>query len=654
MLYDYTQVTPESVREEADAGLAEAEALVAEAVGASEVSFAARVTPLERAGARLTRAYGRSAFLGHAATDAEVRDAGNAADELLTKWRTQLPFREDVYRAVQAVAESDEVERLTPEEQHVLELWMRDFRRAGQELEPKARAELERIRGRLVELEVAFNRNIAEFQDGIEVTRDELAGLPDEYVERLTKGSAPGTFRVSLDYPELYPFLSQGENRPAREALYRKHWRRAVDENRPLLEEALRLRQQAAELLGHPTWAHYAIEVKMAETPEAVTTFYETIIPRLEPVRDREIATLTERMTADGQTAPLYAWDWSFYDEQIRRADFGVDANLVAEYLPMDACLAGMFALTGDVLGLDYRRLEDAQVWHPSVETYEILDRASGEVLATFYADWFPREGKFSHAAAFPLVVGHRRADGGYERPVSAILANFTPPSGDRPSLLQHDELETLFHEFGHILHMSLTRAEYARTSGSETEIDFVEAPSQIMEHWTWDPEVLSRFARHFRTGEPMPRELVAQMVAARRLNAALKSSIQVYYGHLDLAIHGGDAEPDLDETMRRTYTATGLPYPEGTFLLTGFGHPMGGYDAGYYGYLWAEVIGDDLFGRFEAEGVMSPEVGAAYRRLILEPNGSRPAAELVREFLGRDPTPDAWFRLKGLAPTET
>jgi thimet oligopeptidase len=359
---------------------------------------------------------------------------------------------------------------------------------------------------------------------------------------------------------------------------------------------------------------------------------------------------MNERMTAEGQPAPLTAWDWSYYDEQVRRADFGVDANLVAEYLPMEACVEGMFALTGDVLGLDYRRVDDAKVWHPSVETYEILDRSTGEPLATFYADWYPREGKFGHAAAFQLVIGHRRADGGYERPVSAILANFTPPSGDRPSLLRHDELETLFHEFGHILHMSLTRAEYARTSGSETEIDFVEAPSQIMEHWTWSPEVLSRFARHYRTGEPIPSELVAQMVAARHLNAGLRAMIQVYYGQVDLAIHGGDPEPDLEDAMRRTYVATGLPYPEGTFFLTGFGHPMGGYDAGYYGYLWAEVIGDDLFGRFESEGVMSPEVGAAYRRTILEPNGSRPAAELVRNFLGRDPTPDAWFRLKGLA----
>jgi thimet oligopeptidase len=381
-----------------------------------------------------------------------------------------------------------------------------------------------------------------------------------------------------------------------------------------------------------------------------VADFYATLRERIEPVRDAEIAVLTERMAADGVEGPLTAWDWSYYDEQLRRDEYGVDVNLVAEYLPLDACVQGMFDLTGDVFGLAYRRVEDAKVWHPSVETYEILDRASGEVIATFHADWFPREGKFGHAAAFPLVVGHRRADGTYEKPVNAILANFTPPSGDRPSLIQHNELETLFHEFGHILHQSLTRAEHARVSGSETEVDFVEAPSQIMEHWTWTPEVLARFTRHFRTGEPMPEELIRQLNAARWVNVGLKAMIQVYYGQVDLAIHAGDPEPDLEAVMRRTFVATGLPYPEGTFFLTGLGHVLGGYDAGYYGYLWAEVIGDDLFGRFEREGVLSPEVGAAYRREILEPNGSRPAAELVRSFLGRDPTPDAFLRLRGMA----
>ena len=647
MPYDYTRVTVASVAAETEIALAEADALVARAVAAEEATFEARVAPLEFAGARLTEAYGRGAFLAQAHTDEAVRDAGSAAEERMTKWREALPFREDLYRSVAALATGSE--GLTEEQQRVLELWMRDFRRAGQALATEERAELEAIRARLVELEIAFNRNVNEFEDGIEVTREQLDGLPAEYVDRLAPGTVEGTYRVSLDYPEVYPYLSQASDRASRQALFYKHWSRAVAENRPLLAEALRLRQRAAELLGYPSWAHYAIEEKMAEHPEAVAAFYDTLLPRLAEARDRELAALTHALEADLPGERLNAWDWTYYDEQIRRGQYGVDANLVAEYLPMDACLAGMFALTGEVFGLDYRRVPDAQAWHPSVELYEIWDRATGELVAHFYADWFPREGKFGHAAAFPLVVGHRRVDGTYERPISAILANFTPPSGDRPSLVQHNELETLFHEFGHILHMSLTRASYARISGGEAEVDFVEAPSQIMEHWTWDPDVLARFARHYRTGGPMPPELVQQMIAARQLNIGVKTMVQVFYGQLDLGIHDGRSAPDLDQELRRAYGYVGLPYPEGTFLLAGFAHTMEGYDAGYYGYLWAEVIGDDMFGRFQAEGVTSPAVGAVYRREILEPNGSRPAAELVRAFLGRDPTPDAWLTLRGM-----
>jgi thimet oligopeptidase len=311
--------------------------------------------------------------------------------------------------------------------------------------------------------------------------------------------------------------------------------------------------------------------------------------------------------------------------------------------------MEGMFALTGDVFGLDYREVEDPKAWHDSVRLYEILDRASGRHIAHFYADLFPRDGKFGHAAAFGLVIGHRAADGEYVAPVSAIVANMTPPSADRPSLLKHTEVETLFHEFGHILHMSLTRAEFARFSGGETEWDFVEAPSQIMEHWTWEPSVLRRFARHYATDEPMPDEMIELMRAARFVDEGIKTSIQAFYGQLDLALHAEPVAPDLDEALRRTHEVTGMPYPEGTFMLAGFGHLVGGYDAGYYGYLWAEVIGDDMFGRFTREGVTSPAVGADYRREILEPNGSRDADDLVRSFLGREPSNEEFLRLRDM-----
>jgi Zn-dependent oligopeptidase len=653
MLYDYTHVTPETVSQETDRAVGRADQLVERAIAsAAAPSFDATLLPIELAGAAIGVGYGRGAFMAQVHTNPAVRDAAQDAEERLTKWRVALPFREGLYRAVSAYAQTDEAKQLSGERQRLLEFWMRDFRRAGQELSADKRRELEQLRARLVELEVAFQRNVNEYQDALELTRDQLAGLPNEYVERLRPGSRPGTYRVSLDYPESVPFMEQARDRDLREQLLRKNWNVAVDTNRPLLEEALRIRRRVAELHGKPSWAEHALEVKMAGSPQRVAAFYDELVPPLSEATGREVAAMQTLLADDGHVGRLETWDWAYYDTQQARAEHGVDQNQVSEYLPLDSVIEGMFALTGDVFGLDYRPVEDARAWHPSVRLYEVRDRDTGELLAHFYMDLFPREGKYGHAAAFPLVLGHASADGEHVRPVNAIVANFTPPTEERPSLLthgQHGEVETLFHEFGHILHMSLTRAEFARFSGAETEWDFVEAPSQIMEHWVWQPEVLQRFARHYRTGEPIPETLVRKMAEARYLNVGIRATRQVFFGRVDMALHGAET-PDLDAAVREAYTVTGLPYPEGTFYLARFGHLMGGYDAGYYGYLWAEVIGDDMWGRFAAEGVTSPEVGRAYRRAILEPNGARSADDMLLEFLGRPPSSRTFLEMRAMA----
>jgi thimet oligopeptidase len=653
MLYDFTSVTADSVARETDAAIERADALVAQAVAPAErATFDGTLRMLELAGAEISVGYGRGAFMAQVHPDAAVRDAGQAADERLTKWRVAVVFRDDVYRAVSAFAETDEARQLTGERALLLEHWMRDLRRAGHGLAPEQRGELERLRSRLVELEVAFARNLAEFQDWIEVDRDGLAGLPESFVERLRPGDAPDTYRVSLDYPEINPFLERARNRGHRETLFRKNWNRAVAENRPLLAEALELRQQIAEMLGFPTWAHYAMEVKMAANPGRVRDFYRQLVPPLEASAREEVGILREMHRDTGADDALQAWDWSYYDTRQSVEEHGVDQQQVSEYLELDAVLDGMFDLTGQVFGLTYRRVPDAKAWHPSVQLFEIRDRDSDRLLANFYVDLFPREGKFTHAAAFPIVIGHVGADGEYVKPVNAIVANFTPPTANRPSLLthgDHGEIETLFHEFGHILHMSLTQAEFTRFSAASTEWDFVEAPSQIMEHWVWQPDVLARFARHYRTGEPIPPELLKRMTACRYLNVGIRATRQVFFGTMDLALHDSSGEPDMERATRNAWEVTGLPFPEDTFMLAGFGHLMGGYDAGYYGYLWAEVIGDDMWSRFANEGVTSPEVGRAYRRAILEPNGAKPGDELVEDFLGRPYSIDSFLRLRGM-----
>ena len=654
MPHDYTVITAETVRATVADALAEAERLIAQAVAsAGAPSFEATLRPIELAGAAATAGWGRSAFMNYVHPDAEVRDAGQVAEEQIAKWNVGLPFREDLYRAVKAFSETPEAAALDAERKRLLEFWMRDFRRAGHALAPEEKAELETLRNRLVELEVAFARNINEDQEGIEVTREGLAGLPDEYVQRLDPGAEPDTFKVGIKGPELVPFLAQAKDRSLREQLFRRNWTSAETANRPILEEALELRRRIGRLFGMPTWAHYALEVKMAGSPERVEEFYAEIVPPLRASAEREVAKLSERAERDGLTGPLEAWDWAYYDNLQSREEHGVDQNEVSQYLPLEPVIEGMFALTAEMFGLEYRKVADAKAWHPDVTLYEIRDRASGELIAHFFADLHPRPDKFYHAAAFPMILGHRRADGSYATPVSAIVANLTPPGPGRPSLLRHGphgEVETLFHEFGHILHESLTHAEFTRFSGAETERDFVEAPSQIMEHWTWRPEVLNRFARHHATGEPLPAALLERMIGSRYLNVGLRGAWQVSFGAEDMTMHASPGPVDIEAAMRDAFAVTSLPYPEGTCSVASFGHLMGGYDAGYYGYLWAEVIGDDLWGRFVDEGITSPAVGMAYRRAILEPNGTRSGDEMVADFLGRPASVSNYLRMRDLA----
>ena len=385
----------------------------------------------------------------------------------------------------------------------------------------------------------------------------------------------------------------------------------------------------------------------MAENPEAVARFYADLEDPLREAGAGEKNRMADLLAGDTGDSVLMPYDTRYYDTMIRRTEYGVDPNVVAEYFPLDSVLDGLLRITGDVFGLRYSEI-DVEVWHPDVRTFAIHDAADGRLISHFSMDLFPRPGKYSHAAAFPLVAGRRRQDGTYQAPYAAIVANFTKPSANRPSLLQHTEVETFFHEFGHILHQTLTTSPYVRFSGTNVEQDFVEAPSQIMQHWTWLADVLSTFARHHETGDPIPAELVGQLAAARQLNVATDKLRQMTFGMLDLEFHGPDESKDLDEILRRTWEVTLLPLPEGTFYPGSFGH-LFGYDAAYYGYLWSEVYGDDMFSRFEDEGVLSPSVGMSYRREVLEPGGTRSGLDHLLAFLGRAPDSAAFLRKLGI-----
>lgn len=647
--FEYTTITVDSIDQIVDHALGEADAIVSGIVQTdSPESFEEVLAPLDAIGDLLTRASGTSAFMGYVHPDPDVREAGHRAEERISKWGVEVAFREDLYQTVKTYSETAGAADLTGERRRLLEFTMRDFRRAGHELDADTRAAVKDMTNRLVELGVAFERNIAEDDSAMIVTAEDLDGLPEGYLDSLDPGDEPGTFRVTMAYPHVIPFLDNARRRDLRERLSYLFNTRAAAANRPILEEAIDLRRGIAERFGLPSWAHRMLEDRMAKTPEAVEAFYSELVGPLQEAARGEIARMGRMLESDSGDGTLRPWDWRFYDTTLRREEYGVDQAEVAKYFPLDGVLDGMFRITGDVFGLTYRRV-DAPGWHPDVTSYAISDRDTGEPISLFYMDLFPRDGKFSHAAAFSLVSGRLLADGSYQRPVSAIVANFTKPTDARPSLLLHSDVETLFHEFGHILHQTLTRAELARFSGTSTERDFVEAPSQIMQHWTWKPDVLSLFARHHETGEPIPAHLVEQLAEAKLLNVAIAKLRQITYGSFDMKIHGPGDTRDLDAILREASDLSLLPFHEGTFFPASFGH-MFGYDAGYYGYLWSEVFGDDMFSRFEEEGYLSPEIGGAYRREILESGGSRDGIDHLRAFLGREPNNTAFLRNLGIA----
>jgi Zn-dependent oligopeptidase len=642
--------TPDEVRAATDAALEEADALVAAAVATGGAgTFETVLLPLDEADARLAAGYAAGAFMARVHVDLAVRDAGQEAEERLDRWRVDLPFREDLATAIFAFAASPEASALVGEPRRLLDRLLRDLRRAGHGLDATTRDEVRRLERRLVELQSAFQRNIDEFEDGLDLTRDELDGLSDDFVAGLRPGASAGTFRVSLEAPEAHPFLQQARRRDLRRELEYRQFNEARAANEPLLAEALEIRRRIASLLGYPSWAHYAIEVKMAGDPEAVRRFYDDVIPPLRARLADEVARLEEILREDGADAPLRTWDWRYCDTRVRRRDFAIDPDELRAYLPLDAVFDGLLGLCAEVFGLAFEPIADVAAWHPDVVRFRVRDAATGAEIGDILMDLHPRDGKYGHAAAWALVPGRRLPDGTYQRPLTAIVANLPRPGSDRPALLRHADVVMLFHEFGHVLHSTLTRAELTRFSGGNTEWDFVEAPSQILEHWAWQADVLARFARHHATGEPIPRALVDRLVASRDLDIALTTLRQCYLGLMDLGLHGPEETRDIAAVDRSAFAVWGLPYHEGTLYPCQFGHLMGGYDAGYYGYLWARVYGDDMFGRFEAEGVTSPVVGAAYRREILEPNGTRDPLDLLRAFLGRDPSPATFLRLLGI-----
>jgi thimet oligopeptidase len=651
-MIDFQTLTPERIAEACADAIRRSDEAIAEIVATptGERTFANTFGALESASDIVMQADGNFAFMSYVSDNEAVRETAREWDERLSKYGVELGFREDLYAAVREFASTPEAVALEGEAKRLLDRTLLNYRRNGFELPKEQRAQVQALMNRLVELGTEFRKAIDTWDDAIVVTRDDLAGMPDRWIEGLKTVEVDGEtkYRVSLDYPEIVPFMDNADSAKWRRELFLKNQNKGGEGNIPVLDEAVRVRTEIARLLGYASWMHYVLEKRMAKQPQNVDQFLAELEPKLQAKARIDLEALCRAKQQHTGDSHIDIWDWWYYTNRLLKTDYAVDDFEVANYFPLNAVLEGLFAVTQGLLGIRYEPAPDAPRWLDEVQAYDIFDADGAEPFARFYMDLHPRPNKFGHAAAFTLRSGRELPDRSYQSPVSAIVANFTKPSAGAPSLLTHKEVETFFHEFGHILHQTLTRARFLEFSGTSTERDFVEAPSQMLEHWVWDRDVLHRFARHHETGEPLPDALIDAMIRAKNVSSGIKELRQMFFARLDYALHSPGFDGGTTAAVERLYPITMFPYPAGTHFQSGFGH-LFGYDAGYYGYLWSRVFGDDMFTRFERAGLLDPETGRDYRRKILERGGSVDGDELVRSFLGREPNMDAFLREIGL-----
>lgn len=600
-----------------------------------ERTFENTVLGYERAFERYGDALGMSGFLSYVSTDKNFRDAVHELEMKTSQYMVDVATRRDVYRAIKAYA--DTRPQLEPDQALLLKDMMIGFKNSGMDLNDEDLETFKKLNKEKAEYVIRFDKNVQEYKDYLDVTEKELAGLGEDYVSKLQK-TPEGKYRVTLDYPDYVPFMLNSDSDEARKALEYKYNRRGGEENVKLLENTLSLRRQIARLLGYKTHAQLKLENRMAKNPETVFSFLKDLQKRLKPMAQKEDKQLIayKNEQKGGKSRTLYPYESGYWGNKYKKQNLNLDAEKIKEYFPSEHVIDGMLDLFGNLFGIVFEPA-DIPVWHPDVKAFKITDKADGSLIAYFYMDLYPREGKYKHAACFGLVEGQEKEDGSWQVPFVAIVANMNKPSASAPSLLKHGEVSTLFHEFGHVLHNALTKARYSAQSGTSVSWDFVEAPSQMLERWAWNPQVLKKISKHYKTGEPLPDETIERMIAAKNFGAGGAYLRQNFFAQYDMTLHTADKTPDTTKTyFDLTKKVRGLPLTKGTCPQASFGHIMGGYDAGYYGYLWSEVIAEDFFSEFEKNGVFNPETGLRFRREILEKGGTLDETDMVKNFLGR------------------
>ncbi len=614
---------------------------------------------LESLGEKLGYAMGVVGHLESVATYPEQRAAFNAVQPRVSAFFSSIPLNEGVWKRLKAFAASSEAQAISPTRKRLLNKTVDSFRRSGAELDAEGKARLLEINIELAKLTTKFSENVLDATNAFELVIDDeagLAGLPATAIEAARESAeSKGLqgWRFTLQAPSYLAVMTYLDDAPVRETLYREYSRRAASgefDNREHISRILALRKEKAELLGYTDFADLVLEDRMAKSGSNALAFINELRRRTQAVFERENQEL--RDFCGGALAP---WDVAYQAERLRKERYDFDEEDLRPYFPYEGVLAGLFDVSQQLFGVRIERRERVPVWDKGVDAYALLD-ADGSHLGSFYADYFPRENKRGGAWMDSLITGEPTGDG-FSPHLGLNCGNLTPPTGGKPALLTHREVETIFHEFGHLLHHLLSRVEVKSLAGTNVAWDWVELPSQIMENWCWERAALDLFAKHHLTGQPISEELLAKMKRAKNFRSANAQMRQLGFASLDLALHikfDPDQDGDVMGYSRGILQAhSPTPLPPDYAMVAGFTHLFSspvGYGAGYYSYKWSEMLDADAFTRFAREGIFNSETGKAFRCSILEKGDSAEPEDLFRAFMDRDPDPEALLRRLGLA----
>jgi thimet oligopeptidase len=653
--------TPEAVAASMKDAVAKANAAL-DQIGAQDlgkVTFKSTVIALDDATYQVGLTANRATIIKETNTNAAMRTAAENAVKAFQDWAVGIDYREDVYKAIKAFADTHP--KLTGEDEKLLRETLRDYRRAGLELPPDQRNEVEQLRKELSKLGTDFDTNIVKANAPVMFTKADLDGLPDSFFTSPGIKTGDEVYTVMANVTWQFNTVEENAKSEAtRKQLYLIRETLAKDTNVPVLNQMLALRNKIALRLGYKSWDDYQTEVKMAKTGANAEKYISDLVAGSQPKFDSEVAELQKFKAADTNdpNAKIEVWDWRYYSNQRDKQKYAVDKEALRAYFPFQKVLDGMFNIYQNIFGLKFEKIAAPYKWIDDLQLYLVTDSATGKPLGMFYLDMFPRQGKFNHFAQFDIISGKLLPDGKYQRPTVALLCNFPPATADKPSLLTHQDVETLFHEFGHALHSIVTRAKYGRFAGTHVPGDFVEAPSQMLQNWVWDKKVLDTFAADYRDpSKKIPAEIVRKMNDAKLANAGVLYRRQFAFASLDLALHNQHPEDvpyDCAAVSNPILEKVFLPIDPSTTFVSYFGH-LNGYDAGYYGYAWADAVAADMATVFEKakDGYLDKQAGMKLRREIYEPGDSRDVNVSIEKFLGRKQSMQPFLKKIGIGPEE-